>query len=62
MVESSLAARNGWRWARISTWESRWVRVVTAASQPSVAVVSYQMVPMASARRRGMAVWSHTPR
>ncbi len=49
-VESSLAARSGWRWARISTCESRWVRVVSAASQPSVAVVSYQMVPMASAR------------
>ena len=36
--------------------------VVCAASQPKVAVVSYQVVPMASASRSGMAVWSQTPR
>jgi hypothetical protein len=42
-------------------WESRWISVVTPASQPSVAIVSYQVVLMAAARRSGMTVWSHTP-
>ncbi len=37
------------------------MRVVRAANQASVAVVSYHVVLMASARRRGMAVWSQTP-
>ncbi len=35
--------------------------VVIPASQPSVATVSYQVVPMAPANRDGMRVWSQTP-
>ena len=60
-VESSLAARSGWRWASTRTWESSRTPVVIPASHPSVAVVSYQTVDMAPASRSGMAVWSQTP-
>ena len=42
-------------------WESSRIPLVTPASQPRVATVSYQVVPMAPASRSGMAVWSHTP-
>ena len=35
-------------------------RLVMPASHPRVAMVSYQVVLMAAASRRGMAVWSHT--
>ena len=35
--------------------------VVTPANQPRVAMVSYQVVLMAPARRSGMKVWSQTP-
>ncbi len=42
-------------------WESRRIRVVTPASQPRVATVSYQVVLIACASRSGMNVWSQTP-
>ena len=36
------------------------IRVVIPANQPRVAMVSYHVVLIAPASRRGMAVWSHT--
>ena len=42
-------------------WESSRMSLVTPASQPRVATVSYQTVLMAPARRSGMNVWSQTP-
>ena len=42
-------------------WESSRISVVMPASQPRVAMVSYQTVLMAPASRSGMKVWSQTP-
>ncbi len=42
-------------------WDKSRISVVIPASQPRVAMVSYQVVLMALASRSGMTVWSHTP-
>ena len=56
----ALAVTSGCRYGSTATWLSRWVRVVWAPSQPSVAIVSYQVPPIFSSSGWGIATWSHT--
>lgn len=57
-VAYCLAVASGWRRPTIATWLMRRTFSVMPARYASVATGSYQVVLIASARRRGIATWS----